>query len=275
MAGGTALAAAYVIVTIQQISRRGARNPLPQDAKFLRSPGESLQAKLVELDEHLLYAGAILFGGPFLYAFQARDMSTGTFLTFLLPLVGLCAVPLFVLARKRRNYALGYLGERAVGEQLNQLLRNGCHVFHDYVGGANWNIDHIVLAPSGVYAIETKARGKRRTTSGARDYEVTFDGQCLRFPNGFTDTKALEQARLSASSLARQLSSATGEPVKVTPIVTLPGWLVTLKGKADVHVLNPKQISQVVVDKARPKLAPEQVQRIAHQLELKCRTIDL
>jgi hypothetical protein len=85
----------------------------------------------------------------------------------------------------------------AVGEELNQLLKEGCHVFHD-----------------------------------------------------------------------------TGEPVKAKPILTFPGWFVKLTGKSDVHVLNPKQIRDVILC-APPQLFPEQIKRIVHQVEQKCRDVAL
>jgi len=153
------------------------------------------------------------------------------------------------------------------------LLREGCHVFHDYPGGGKWNIDHIIVAPAGVYAVETKARRKRRTRKGRRGYEVFFDGKILKFPKG-NDTDALEQARRNAKDFSRELSSATGDHVKVKAILTFPGWLVTLQGKGDVHGLNPNQIRSVVLARQESFLTPAQIQRIIHQLDQKCRDIE-
>lgn len=250
----------------------GTRDPTSE--KLLRPPGESLTRKLGELDDKLTFTVLLVIGGPLLFTAQTRTMAPGLFMTFLVPLTAVCAIPLVVVAIKRRNYALGYLGERAVGEELNQLLRDGCHVFHDYPGGPNWNIDHIVVAPSGVYSIETKTRRKRRARKGRRDYEVIFDGKVLAYPH-CTDIHGLEQARRNAVSLGRELTSATGEPVKAKAVLTLPGWLVTLKGKGDVHVLNPKQIRHVILNNSGPTLSPAQMQRIVHQLDQKCRDVEL
>jgi len=273
-AGGAVFAVTFGIVFAFRLYRGLNQSRIPTSEKLLRPPGESLSRKLADLDEKLLYAVVVLVGGPLLFTFQTQTISSAQFAAWLLFVTFLSAIPVWLIASDRSNYALGYLGERAVGEELNQLLRVGCHVFHDYPGGSNWNIDHIVVAPSGVYSIETKTRRKRRGRKGSRDHEIIFDGQRIHFPH-CSDTHGLDQARRNAVSLSQQLTSATGEPVKAKPILTFPGWLVTLKGKSDVHVLNPKQIRQVVLHNTGPTLAPAQMQRIIHQLDQKCRDVDL
>ncbi len=57
----------------------------------------------------------------------------------------------------RRIKRLAYDGEVAVGQELQYLTD---HVaFHDFQAGT-FNIDHILVGASGVYAVETKARSK-------------------------------------------------------------------------------------------------------------------
>jgi hypothetical protein len=274
IAGLVGVAASFGVLALVRLTRSLNPSRVPTNEKLLRPPGESLSRKIASYDERLLASSILLMTAPVFYALQTPKISNVVFFGCLIPLTLLCAIPLFIAGRNIRNYALGYLGERAVGEELNQLLRDGCHVFHDYPGGPNWNIDHIVVAPSGVYAIETKTRRKRRTRTGQRDYELIFDGKNLRFPH-CTDTFGLEQARRNAADLSVQLTKSTGETVKAKPILTFPGWLVTLKGKGDVHVLNPKQIRQVVLNNNGPTLSPAQIQRIIHQLDQKCRDVEL
>ena len=45
-------------------------------------------------------------------------------------------------------------GEHAVAEYLDLLREDGCRVLHDIVGD-NFNVDHAVIAPQGIYTIET------------------------------------------------------------------------------------------------------------------------
>jgi len=251
----------------------GTRAPVAD--KLLRPPGESLNQKILSLDEKIAVCIALAIGGPAVLAFETQALPLTTFLWLLLLTVTLCLFPVCVAAAKRRRYALGYLGERVVGETLNQLLRDGCHIFHDYhLPDRDWNIDHVIVAPSGVYVVETKARSKRSVSKGASATEVVFDGERLLFPNGY-DTKAFEQARRNAADLSRELTSATGEPVKVKSILTFPGWFVTRKGRGDVNVLNPKEIRSAVLDPREPQLSAAQMQRIVHQLEQKCRDVEL
>jgi hypothetical protein len=122
--------------------------------------------------------------------------------------------------------------------------------------------------------VETKTRRKRNAATGKRDYEVIFDGKSLEFPHG-GDTHGLEQARQQADRLRVLLAKAVGEPVPVTPILTLPGWFVTSRVRADVKVLNPKSIRSVVKGKGPPALKPDLITRVSHQLDQKCRDVAL
>ena len=51
----------------------------------------------------------------------------------------------------------GFDAELAVGQELDQLMLSGARVFHDFPA-ENFNIDHIVISTSGVFAVETKGR---------------------------------------------------------------------------------------------------------------------
>src|SRR5690606_7720861 len=153
-----------------------------------------------------------------------------------------CTVMAWRVGQKIRTTRLGLLGEQSVAEQLQSLWTDGYRIFHDVPGDGEWNVDHVVVGPAGVFAIETKARTKRPGNRGERDYEAVFDGTAIYFPNKFRDTKAIEQADRNARWLAGMLSKATGEKVSVRPLVALPGWLVTLKTNSEVKVLNAKQI---------------------------------
>lgn len=80
----------------------------PTEDKLLRPPGESLQRKLAAFDDRLNYSAALLIGGPALFAFQTQSVSLTTFIALLVPVIALCALPLWIAANARRNYALGY-----------------------------------------------------------------------------------------------------------------------------------------------------------------------
>ena len=262
--------------------RRTTRWPISQ--KLLRPPGESLRKKLEQFDENVWYhfLGVILIWSSYLLvmirlmqAFAPKSLS----LLFMIlgsgvVVAGAGAWWINRFMHKRANYVLGFFGERAVGEEINQLMLDGCHVFHDFPADPKWNIDHIIVAPSGVYVVETKTRRKRKALKGNPDHIINFDGNQLIFPHAEQSRYGLDQARDNAKWLSGHLSSATGEKVWVEPILTFPGWMINRQSNnAAVHVLNPKEIAKVVL--SRPaRLTAQGIKQIIHQLDQKCRDVE-
>ena len=134
----------------------------------------------------------------------------------------------------------GLVAERVTGMQLNRLVANGCLVLHDLPCG-DFNIDHVVIAPRGVYAIETKSFRKPKAGSIIDPNKVQFDGAMLKFSD-FATKAPIEQARQQAKFLASLIRETLGESIPVTPAVSLPGWFIdkNADGKsADVFVFTP------------------------------------
>lgn len=162
-----------------------------------------------------------------------------------------------------------------MAEELNQLMAEGCRVFHDLPIDPYGNIDHVIVSAAGVFAVETKTRRKRPAPKGKRDCDADFDGVAVHFPS-WKETEMVDQARMQAERLSTFLTSAVGAPVAVQAVLTLPGWFLTSRvPSGKVCVLNPKQIRRIAVDSRAAKLNPEMIQRICHQLEAKCRTVEL
>jgi hypothetical protein len=260
---------------------QGKRAPVSE--KLLRPPGESARKKAEELDSQIGDQALWLVGFPALLIIMyltARQIAPPAFAPIWRVILAVTLVAYSILAfglarlRKRRNqWRLGYRGELAVGEELNRLMLDGCHVFHDYPLSKNWNVDHVVVAPSGVYAIETKTRSKRTSPSDQPDHEVIYDGICLQFPNAY-DSKSPAQAGDQAERLAQILSGDLNEPIGVQAILTLPGWYVTCKGPGEVTVINPKMIRSAIVTDDAPVLSPELIKDITRHLERKCRDVE-
>jgi len=137
-----------------------------------------------------------------------------------------------------------------------------------------FNIDHILVGPSGVFAVETKARSKGSRGHRKDKAKVTYDGERLRFPSWVT-TEPIDQAKAQAVWLSKWLSSAVGDPVRVPPMVTIPGWYIERKSPNGVPVLNPKQVKAYLDAKKEDVLSEKMIGRICHQLEQKCRDVDL
>jgi len=188
--------------------------------------------------------------------------------------IGFIAYYLFKLIKLmnlRQSYRLGYEGEIAVGQELNQLMRDGYYVYHDFPAG-KFNIDHIVVGTPGVFAVETKARSKPTSKDRRADAKVKYDGKFLRFPNG-TDNESLEQARRQAEWLSKWLRSAVGEAVRVRPVVALPGWFVERVASGGIRVINPKNFRSIAKPKDGNILSEKMISRVVHQLEQKCRDV--
>jgi hypothetical protein len=267
-----------VVFAVRYRERQRKRSPLSQH--LLRSPGESLRN---ELDDRMWDLAGYLMFMPLvplvLYAAQLRQalVTGGTLrISGLVVVVGLLGFGFFfykafTTMRKVWKLRLGYEAELAMGQELDQLMRQGAVVFHD-VPAEGFNIDHVLVAPNGVFAIETKGRSKPNRDRGAEDAKVTVDGKSLSFP-GWVETKPLEQACAQARWLSKWLTSAVGEPVTVKPVLALPGWYVDRKGRGDALVISGREASSIL--KAKQEALPESmIKRIEHQLEQRCRDVE-
>jgi hypothetical protein len=255
--------------------RRGERSPLAE--KLLRPAGYSLQRKLDDVNDTLdswliaTFLCSLAAVGAFLLV-PPDAVSRFVFLAVFAVLAAGCTVVAWRTLLKIRNYRRGLLGEQAVAEQLQRLLPLGYRIFHDLPDDGKWNVDHVVVGPARVFAIETKYRTKTPGKTGERDHEANFDGEKIRFPSGY-DAEAPEQASRNARWLGNMLSKATGERVTVRPIVALPGWWVTLKANSEVKVLSGKQVPQFISTEPA-KLSDKAIQQISYQLEQRCRDVE-
>ena len=74
-------------------------------------------------------------------------------------------------------------------------MLEGNYVYHDFPAD-KFNIDHIVVGRSGIFAVETKVRSKPTTNNHRQDATVEYNGKMLNFPDG-DDFKIIEQVHLA------------------------------------------------------------------------------
>jgi hypothetical protein len=276
----------FVIIGILYLFRfyakqKKLRSPITQD--FLRSPGQSLLSKLNAVNEDLIvYFISALMAPLVIYALHISMSYFGAVPeTYLRMGASACAgIGFFVFfinraiqrLDERRVIRLGYEGELAVGQALEQLRHAGFYVYHDFPAD-KFNIDHIVVGPKGVFVVETKTRSKPTTNNRIEDATVEYDGRMLYFPKG-DDFKTIDQAKRQASWLSDWLGKAIGEQIAARAIVALPGWFVKRTSSEGIPVANPKQFSSLFEHIKPRTLSESMITRINHQLDQKCRDIE-
>lgn len=95
------------------------------------------------------------------------------------------------------NHLKGARGEEAVGRILESLEPRGFRAIHDLDTGRG-NVDHVVVGPTGVFAVETKAwTGRMYLAKGGR-----------LMVSGFDRDRAVKQAVAEAMEVRRRLRDA-------------------------------------------------------------------
>ena len=261
--------------------RRASRRKNPINIQLLRGPGQTLLDESEDMSIDLFsYLLLTPFASLLLYAYYLT--TSQTILTLIIFVIASASFILFFaykiikLSHRREKLRLGYDAELAIGQELNLLMRKGFFVFHD-VNLKNtiseFNIDHIVVGKSGVFAVETKGRSKPINSDGKHAFKVNFDGKSLVFPQ-WKETEPVIQAKRQSTALQKWLSSATGEAVTVKAVLALPGWFITTTKKTDVAVINGKNPENYFNVIRQPELSAKQIKQIAHQLESLCRNIE-
>jgi hypothetical protein len=134
----------------------------------------------------------------------------------------------------------------------------------------SFNLDHVVIGPSGLFVIETKARRKIHQDANGNDHIVKYDGKTLRWPQG-NDQQDLHQAAGNATWLQQFVEKRLGLRVNVVPLLVLPGWYVDRTGTGAVRVVNEVEAEKTVL--GRPVLDEKEVDQIKRQLDIESRTV--
>lgn len=178
------------------------------------------------------------------------------------------ALTVFAAWRVRRAFSevqqwkLGLKGERYVGQYLQAMLMpRGYTVTHD-ICIDQFNVDHVVIGPAGVFSIEVKTRSKRRGPKS----RVKYDGQRL-FVDGFApDRDPVAQARDGAKRIRQILQRNSGKDVAVRPVVLFPYWWVDPQPRGvEVWVLNEKAFISFVENET-VRLSLEEIKMLSEGL---------
>ena len=266
--------------------KRSSRSPFPADLRLLRGPGEEQLRALNRLDDDFLFLLLIAAIAPCLLAVLVLEgvrrlpgwwMFSGLLVvgTAFLAAYGLAARRVVTRLRERGHQYLGYVGERVVAEELEPLKAAGWGVFHDVPcesGPERFNIDHVAVGPGGIFAIETDTRRKGAAREGREDYKVFFDGEQLTWPWG-EDRQGISHALRNAQWLEQWLRKVTGEKLAVTPVLALPGWTVEAPAHANVRVVNPSWLPDLLAGTGSEVISSREIGLCARQLQQRCRDV--
>ncbi len=244
------------------------RSPLKESP--LRNPGQSLDDEINRLaaEDAFPYIAAASFGismagYEWWRSYFSAPPQPAALTLVAIGIIALAAAKLVSFRRKIRLLSLGRNGERIVGQFLEGLRETGFQIFHD-VPGRNFNVDHVVIGPQGIFSIETKTFSK--PVRG--DAKVTFDGDHILVQGWAPDRDAVVQARAQADWLRDLLLESTGRKALVRPVVVFPGWYVDGHPngiKSDVWVLNPKALP-AFIEHEKQVLEPEDVRLFSYHL---------
>ena len=249
----------------------------PISRKVCRYPGYTLAKEVKELDDKVSEYFMIIWVYPILtftgLSFQQGKVSNilnGILIVVCIFVVGFFLYRLIKTFKLHRNKKRGLVGEQVVGHELTKLLRDGFHVFHDIELDGE-NVDHVVVGPSGVFAIETKYR--RKPIDHPDGHKVYYNGTRLKFWNCET-TGPLDQAKRQKKKLLESLRSIF-DLNDVIPVVVYPGWWVESESaEVEVLVLNEKHAVTQLANLPQ-KLSPNLVGRLAAYFEERSRDVEV
>lgn len=131
-------------------------------------------------------------------------------------------------------FAAGFVGEEELALELARLDSARWRVLHSVrVGAGGADVDHLVIGPGGVFAVNTKHhRGQRVQVAGGG-----AGGGAVYV--GGTFQPYLARARAEGDRVSSRLAARLGRDVPVRPVIAVVGARLTVKtAPTDVHVLD-------------------------------------
>lgn len=182
------------------------------------------------------------------------------FLCLAVVLTGITAIVFSRLYFRFRNLNRGERGELSVAETLESLRAFGYRPVHD-IKRNGFNIDHVMVGPAGVFAIETKFR------SGYGEIEFR-NGDGLFVGSRREEGNPLHQARTNAREISRLLQEYCGKHFWVQPVVVYVGdWKIKNDWQStDARVFTPNRLLHYLDDQ-QPQLTRSEIKLIASHLE--------
>jgi len=223
--------------------------------------------------QSIYLGGALVFAVLFTaaYVLQAEQLFVGypdwqlyIQLGFLFLTVGFATYQLGKTIIVRRQVKFLQDANIAIGHQLQQISRGITQVFHDLETSAGV-IDHVVIAQTGLYAINVVAR------RAPGDASVRLHGNALQFSNANGDESIVDIAA-RARRLEKEFSDLLGHQVKVRSVIAAPGWEIVEQTNEDHLLVNERNIAMLRGWKDNTDhLMNEDVDALKKEMTARCR----
>lgn len=244
--------------------RKKKTNSLPE---VRRLPGQSLRDEKERLLENrflpLYFTAAflwVLWGLDEYRLWSHQPPAPKPALCLAIIATGVCVISFRRLFKEFVQLNRGERGELCVAEVLDDLRGHGYRIAHD-LKRDGFNVDHVVVGPSGVFAIETKFRSGRG--------EITVrNGQGL-FVDGRPEEKdCLNQAVANAAEVRRMIKKDCDIDDWVGVVVVFVGdWRIRNKWQTtNARVVTADRLVEYIVDQ-QPRLTRSEITLIAPHLE--------
>jgi len=151
--------------------------------------------------------------------------------------IGYCLVCLARSVVQHRKLAFIRDASIATGHSLQTLTSNRNRVFHD-VPCPLGTIDNVVVGLHGVYLVDVVARRP------GRDNRVRLVGEKVTFAPGKESVDITVSAN-KAKLLAKALGKVVGHPVRVRPVIAVPGWEVESQASNRFLLVNERSVGML------------------------------
>ncbi len=152
----------------------------------------------------------------------------------------------------------------AVGHQLQRLAASHGRTYHD-VPTAFGMVDHVLIGPGGIYAVNVIAR--RHRGSGMAHLKAGV----LEF-SGVKTAPDIATRVTATRRLEKELSKQAGRPVRVRSVIATPGWTIDRQEDPDHLLVNERTLPMIRGWKdPADHLMDDEVQRLQSYLTERCK----
>jgi hypothetical protein len=160
------------------------------------------------------------------------------------------------LKKRARDAERGARAEEKIEEKLSALL-DGYVSFHD-LSFPGFNIDHVVVGPSGVFLVETKSHSGK----------VTSNGDTLLLNGHAPEKDIIKQTWSQTFHLKNLLKERLGKEIPVKPVLCFSRAFVQVRGAVKgITVVNGGFLNTFIT-KEKSSLTAEQIAQITACLKM-------